>query len=253
MPDDALYVYGIVKAENNHNWKEAGINGAAVYTISEGGFSAIVHNCEEKPYLSKEPEEIKELIIAHNSILDKAMEHFGGVIPLSFNTIIKKGDMDSRYNLKAWLNNDSELLEAVWDKIKGKTEYGIRIYYEKEKLIGDAPQQEDIDKTKKGPGLNYLLTGKAKAKSNELAQNKIHGFKQMFFDKIKGLTDDIKVNVSKISLKEDRDLLLNLSVLIKPEHIGEVKESLKKMKDEGFSFQFAGPFAPYSFMENGTE
>lgn len=253
MPNDALYVYGIVKAGNSHGWKEVGINGAEVYTISEAGFSAIAHNCEEKPYLSKEPEEIKELIIAHNSILDKAMEHFGGVVPLSFNTIIKKGDTNARYNLKAWLNNDSELLEAIWDKIRGKTEYGIRIYYEKEKLIGDAPQQEEVEKTKKGKGLSYLLASKAKAKANELAQNKIHEFRQMFFDRIKGLTDDIKVNVSRISIKEDKDLLLNLSVLIKPERIGEVKQTLEKMEDRGFSFQFAGAFAPYSFVENGAE
>ena len=61
MPEDALYVYGIVKAENKSEWKEKGINGVAVYTINEEGFSAIVHNCEEKPYLSKEPEEIKRV------------------------------------------------------------------------------------------------------------------------------------------------------------------------------------------------
>ena len=79
------------------------------------------------------------------------MEHFGGVIPFSFNTIIKKGDVDSKYNLKAWLNNDNALLETVWDKVKGKTEYGIRVYYEKEKLIGDVPQQKEVKKIKKAP------------------------------------------------------------------------------------------------------
>lgn len=250
MPEDALYVYGIVKAENKSEWKEKGINGVAVYTINEEGFSAIVHNCEEKPYLSKEPEEIKELIISHNNILNKAMEHFGGVIPFSFNTIIKKGDVDSKYNLKAWLNNDNALLETVWDKVKGKTEYGIRVYYEKEKLIGDVSQQKEIKKTKKGAGLSYLLAGKAKAKSNELAQNKIHEFKQMFFDEIKKLADDIKINVSKISIKEDKDLLLNLSVLIEPARIGGINEFLEGKKNDSFSFQLAGPFPPYSFAEN---
>ena len=250
MPEDALYVYGIVKAENKSEWKEKGINGVAVYTINEEGFSAIGHNCEEKPYLSKEPEEIKELIISHNNILNKAMEHFGGVIPFSFNTIIKKGDVDSKYNLKAWLNNDNALLETVWDKVKGKTEYGIRVYYEKEKLIGDVPQQKEVKKIKKGAGLSYLLASKAKAKSNELAQNKIHEFKQIFFDEIKKLADDIKINVSKISIKKDKDLLLNLSVLIEPARIGGINEFLEGKKNDGFSFQLAGPFPPYSFAEN---
>ena len=64
------------------------------------------------------------------------------------------------------------------------------------------------------------------------------------------MADDIKINVSKISIKEDKDLLLNLSVLIEPARIGGINEFLEGKKNDGFSFQLAGPFPPYSFAEN---
>ena len=48
---------------------------------------------------------------SHNSILDKAMEVFSGVIPLHFNTIIKKTEASPKANLKKWLENEKGRLE----------------------------------------------------------------------------------------------------------------------------------------------
>src|SRR3989338_5568843 len=145
MPDDALYVYGIVKLGFDLDWREAGIEGKNVYTISECGFSALVHDCEEKPYMSEDPNKIKELIIAHNKVLDNAMKHFDGVIPLHFNTIIKKGENSSQDNLKKWINDNKERLERIWNKIEGKKEYSIRIYYDKEKLMQEVSGSKEIE------------------------------------------------------------------------------------------------------------
>lgn len=249
--NNALYAYGIIKSNPNLDWKELGLNGKEVYLISEGKFSALVHNCEEKPYIPPEPNEIKELIIAHNKILDKAMKDFDGIIPLSFNTIIKKGENSSHYNLRKWLGEDQEKLEKFWDKIKGKKEYGIRIYYDKDKLIREASSNTEIKEIKevqqeKSEGLSYLLEGKVKSKINEIIQNKINQFKKEFYAEINRVTEDAQVNVSRIFIKEEKDLLVGVSVLVDKEQINKIKGILENYKD--FSFQLAGPFAPYSFV-----
>ena len=67
---NALYIYGIVKNGLNFKYNGIGINGESVYTLKQGDFSALVHDCEEKPYISEDPNKIKELILIHNNILN---------------------------------------------------------------------------------------------------------------------------------------------------------------------------------------
>ena len=252
MSNNAFYVYGIVKFNLDLDWQETGIEGKKVYIISKGNFGALVHRCAESAYISENPEEIKEMIIAHNKILDKAIKDFEGVIPLSFNTIIKKGKSSVRFNLMKWLEDDRERLEKIWQRVKGKNEYGIRVYYDKNKLLQEISAHEEIKKIEKNiegksQGLSYLLQGKAKSIKQELFQNKVNELKKEFYDKIKGAVEEIAINPSRISLEEERDLLLGLSVLVEEKKVAQIKEFLEEKG--GFSFHLAGPFAPYSFVD----
>lgn len=255
MSNNAFYVYGVVKFGFGLGWQEKGITEKDVYIISKEKFSALAHECKEEPYTAENPEEIKEMIIAHNKILDRAMRDFGGVIPLPFNTIIKKGRHSAQYNLKKWLKDDQERLEIIWNKIKGKKEYGIRIYYDKDKLFQEASANKEVKKIEKnmegkGQGLSYLLQGKVKSQTQEIFQESINRLKKEFYGEIKKTTGNMIANPSRISLKEEKDLLLNISVLVEEKQIEEIKEILEKKKEAGFSFQLAGPFAPYSFVES---
>ena len=258
MADDALYAYGIIKFGFDFDWKEKGIDGKNVYAINQGEFSALVHDCEEKPYTSEDPNKIKELIIMHNNILDKAMEVFNGAIPLHFNTIIKKTGTSPELNLKKWLDNEKGRLERVWEKVKGKKEYGIRIYYDKDKLMQEVSANEEIKESEenlegKSMGLKYLLQAKAKSKINEIAQDKVNSFKQKFYAGIKAVNEDVMLNNSRISIDEEKELLLSLSVLADRQQFDKIIKALERKEGKVFSFQLAGPFAPYSFVENETK
>lgn len=258
MPEkNALYVYGIVKNGPNMRYKGTGLNEEKVYTIKEGDFSAFVHDCEEKPYISEDPGKIREMVITHNSILNRAMEDFGGVIPLPFNTIIKAGENSVHDNLKKWLKDDKDRLEKIWHKIKGRKEYAIRIYYEKDKLMQEVSAIAEIRESEKNlegksAGISYLLQEKTKSRTNEIVQERINQFKQEFYSSMKKITDNVKVNISRIFIKEEKELLLSLSILINEGQADEIKRILEKTGKD-FPFQLAGPFAPYSFVENGTK
>lgn len=258
MSDEALYVYGIVRTGFfDIDWGESGLEGKEVYIIREGEFSALVHDCEEKPYISEEPEKIKKMIITHNEVLNRAIADFGGVIPVPFNTIIKKGERNSEDSLRAWLGADKDRLERIWNKVEGKKEYGLRIYYEKDRLlqgISKCAEIKEIETSQagKGTGLGYLLQGKAKDRAKEIAYNRINNFKQRFYDAAKRLAEDVKVNTSKIRLEEEKDLLLSLSLLVDERQIVQIS-ALDRMENEDFSFQLAGPFPPYSFVENENQ
>lgn len=260
MPNDALYVYGVVRCGSDRSgidltWQETGIDGKNVYVLSEGNFAALVHDCEEKPYSTEDPNQIKEMIITHNRILNQAMGDFEGVIPLSFNTIIKKEGDSAHSNLKKWLHDDQEKLERIWNKIKGKKEYGLRIYYEKDKLVQEASRGKEAEwieriSETKGAGLSYLLQSKAKAKTQEVFQEKVNKLKQEFYERIKKITEELVINPSRISLEEEKEALLSLSVLIEEKEINKIKEFLEKSAED-FPYHLAGPFVPYSFVESG--
>ena len=264
MSNNALYIYGIIRT--NKDWKEHGIKESNVFLINEGNFSAIVHGCEEKPYNSANPIEVRNLILAHNRVLDKAMKDFGAVIPLSFNTIIKTSkpqnsenlktkdelgkEKTAEENLKSWLKDNEENLLKIWDKINGKKEYGIRIYYEKEKLLKKIEEIHEIKQLQQktqieSAGMAYLLKGKIKDEIDKIAQKQIFEYKQSFYNNIKGLVYDITINQSKILLDEEKDLLLSISILVNKEQIQKVNGYLL---NSNFYFNIAGPFAPYSFV-----
>ena len=255
MSDNALYVYGIVEFGFDIDWKENGLNGKNVYAINQGKHSALVHDCEEKPYTSEDPNKIKELIISHNHILDKAMEDFGGVIPLHFNTVIKKTENSARDNLKKWLSNEEERLKKAWNKINARREYGIRIYYDKDGLVQEISSNAEMKEAEeslqeKSDGLKYLLQSKAKSKINEIVQGKIVSFKRKFYNDINKITPNVLLNSSRILIDEKKDLLLSLSILVDKQQIDKIIRFLDKKTYKNFSYQLAGPFAPYSFVES---
>lgn len=245
---NALYIYGVVKSSKD--WKEKGIKESSVFLVNEGNFSAIVHKCDEKPYNSTNIVEVKDLILAHNEVLDKAIKDFGAVIPLSFNTIIKSTEKTAEENLRSWLKDNEENLLKIWNKINGKKEYGIRIYYEKEKLLEKIKELHEIKQLQQkiqieSTGMAYLLKGKIKDEMNKIAQKQIFEYKQNFYNNIKGLVFDIIINQSKILLEEEKDLLLSISILVNKEQIQKVNSYLE---NKNFYFNIAGPFAPYSFV-----
>jgi len=251
MSNNALYLYGII-ISHNKNWKEHGIKRNNIFLINEGKFSAIVHKCDEKPYNSADPVEVRDLILAHNNVLDKAMKDFGAVIPLSFNTIIKTSEKTAEENLRNWLKDNEEDLIKKWNKINGKKEYGIRIYYEKEKLLKKIKELHEIKQLQQktqieSVGVAYLLKGKIKGKMNEIAQEQIFEYKQNFYNNIKGLVSDIVINQSKILLDEEKDLLLSISILVNKEQIQKVNSYLV---NSNFYFNVTEPFVPYSFVNH---
>lgn len=246
----ALYVYGIVIKENQPNeiFIGFGLEGNHVFLLSEGKLKAIVHKCKAKPYAPKDPEKIKELVVAHNNILEKAIESFGAALPFSFNTIIQEKDGKSAaQNLKDWLKKEEKNLEQSWEKVKGVKEYGLRFFYDRKKWIEEIKAQT-ISPGGKSSGINYLLKGKQDYEIKNKIINKINEKKQEIFDKIKNKVQEIKNVEPKTELMEEkRDLLLCVSVLANGQQFGEVKQFLWKSMDNE-DYRCAGPFPPYSFV-----
>ncbi len=250
------YIYGVAASAREVNLGLIGIGGNEVYTIPFGGFCAIVHSCPAEPYQSGDGETVKKWVTTHQGVLDEAKKVLGTVIPVGFDTILQSKDdaVSPDQVVKDWLKEDSERLQSVMEKIKGRDEYGVQIFYAPRVIAKQISEEsQEIRKIKeemaaKSTGTAYLYKQKVeravKAETEKLAND---WFKD-FYAKVKRHCDDIAVEKTR---KADRNevMLLNLSCLVASERVDNLGEELGKINNmEGFSVHFSGPWPPYSFV-----
>ena len=256
MENRGRYIYGVVASEKAVSLGSIGIEGSEVYTIPCGGFCAIVHNCPAEPYQSGDEEDVKKWVRTHQGVLDEAKKELNTVIPMGFDTILKSKDdaVSPDQVVKDWLKEDSERLQVVMEKIKGRDEYGVQIFYNAH-VIAKQISEENLEIRKimeemasKSQGMAYMYKQKGeKAVKAEIERLAGEWFRD-FYRKIKGHCDDIVVEKTR---KADRDkvMLLNLSCLVTKEKVDSLGEELEKIdRLEKFSVRFTGPWPPYSFV-----
>jgi len=231
-----------------------GIENSEVYTIPYKGICAVVHNCLAEPYKSDDQEVVKGWVKTHQKVLDAAMEKFATVLPLGFDTIIKSEDKaNPEQVVKDWLRDDFENLKEKMERVRGKQEFGIQIFYDP-KVMGEAIAREsqEIQKLKgemaaQKPGMAYMYKQKVEKALKEEIEKRVEQYFKDFYQAIKNHVDDIKVE--KVKGDKGKVMLMNLSCLVLKERVEDLGNELERINNtEGFSVRFTGPWAPYSFV-----
>ena len=122
--NEARYVYCIVEGSQKTQLGKIGIEDNKVYTIPFQDISALVHNCPDEPYESKDNEVVKNWVITHEKVIEKAWEKMATVLPFGFDTIIKadgEKDPDEINNL-AENPHYSEILSRMRTKLDAMRE-----------------------------------------------------------------------------------------------------------------------------------
>jgi len=232
-----------------------GIEESEVYTFPYQDISAVVHNSPAEPYQSEDEEIMKNWVMAHQNVIDKAREKFGGVLPLGFDTIIQgDGSKSPNENMENWLKDDYDNLKEKLRKIGDRAEYGVQVFRDPriiaKKIAEESPEVKKLDEEirSKPKGLAYMY----KQKLEDLIKKEMEGkadqdFKE-FFERIKPCADDLKVEKTK-KAEDGKQMLMNLSCLLPEEASEKLGEELEKIDNmEGYSVRFTGPWPPYSFV-----
>lgn len=250
--NEGIYLYCIVEGNTNEDFGNIGIDRNRVYTVPFNDVNAVVHSCKAEPYNSKDDEIVKGWILAHQNIVDKAMEKYGTAIPFGFDTIIK-GDEKT---LKEWIKKDYSNIKNKFEKVRGKKEYGVQIFIDEEIISKELDGNEEIRKMKEKigkmqKGAAYMLQKKMENMTKNAMENELKKISDEFYEKIKNYSDDVKTGKNKDS--EYKKMILNLSVLLKDENVNLFGAQLDEInKKEGVSVRFVGAFAPYSFVSEGS-
>jgi len=249
------YLYCVTEGNEKVSLGKIGIENSEVYTMHYKDLCALVHNCSAEPYKHEDKEVVKNWVRTHQEVLDVATEKFGTILPFGFDTIIKGNEgNDPEKALRRWLEKDYENLKGKMEKIRGKAEYGVQIFWDP-KIIGHkiAESNEEIKKLdqeikSKPKGIAYMYKQKLENLLKKEMEKEADQYFKNFYEKIKSCVSDLKIEKTKRT-EEGRQMLLNLSCLVYKDGYKDLGEELEKIdKMEGFSVRFTGPWPPYSFV-----
>ncbi|MCP8317585.1 MAG: GvpL/GvpF family gas vesicle protein [archaeon] len=241
------YVYCIIECGDRTSFGKIGIDDNEVYTIPYNNISAVVHDCPLEPYKGDE-EKVKSYVLKHQEVIDTAMEKFSTVLPMSFDVIVK-----GEKNVKKWLKKEYEKFKEKLNKFEGKVEVGFQIFWDMkimaEKITNTSDEIKKLreEMERKPKGMAYFYKMKIENVLKREMEKKADMLFREFYDKIRKHTKDIRVE--KLKKDKDKQMLMNLSLLIDKGKIEGIGRELARIKEtKGFDARFTGPWPPYSFV-----
>jgi hypothetical protein len=253
---EGRYVYCVVNNAAKLSLGNTGIAKAEVYTVPHKKIAAIVHACQNQPYQSKHANKVMEWILSHNDVVDRATEHFGTVIPFSFDTIVKGGDT----TIKDFLEGGYEKFEHELKRLNQRAEYVVQIFSDQNKLVERIlAENQDLrelkEKTSKMPErAGYLFRRKFELKLNDACNATRAKLADEFASQIKEHAEEMEIERKVAHLPEnykDKKLIAAFSCLVHEDNVKGLGQALGKISQEGYAVRFTGPWAPFSFVKLG--
>ena len=185
------------------------------------------------------------------------MEAFGTILPMAFNMIVHdKPGNNATKNVQAWLAENRDCFTRLLDKLNGKAEYGVQIFWDRkvvaQTIVKSDPelcriQNEARDKPK---GLAYMLQQKLAKATRAALESQTNRYVEDFYSRIRQCVNEVRVDTLK-KADDNKQMLLNLSCLMTrgDSALGAVLEEIQEI--DGISVRFTGPWPPYSFVGGG--
>jgi uncharacterized protein YcgL (UPF0745 family) len=177
------------------------------------------------------------------------------LIPMRFGTIFKEKE-----RLEETLNEDYPRIREVFDKIRGKQEWGVKVYLkdrEKFEQVIKEKSEAIIEKEKEiaslPEGMAFFMEEELKEIISREVDKELNNIVDVLF---KSLGEQAVASVkSKILGREltgrREHMILNAAYLIPEEKIENFKEDAERLNQEiqtkGFYLEYNGPWPAYNF------
>ena len=255
-PINGRYVYCIVEGSERVNFGKIGLEGNDVYTIPYNDLCVVVHNCLAEPYRSQNKNVVKQWILIHQKVIDTAWERCGNVLPMGFDIIIRGNEnTDPEVHMRNWLRNDYENLKAKMERVRGKAEYGVQIFWDSkvmcQKITKENHEIKELNQEIKSKpiGLAYMYRQKLEDLLKKEMEKQADEYFRDFYDRIKPYVEELRIEKTKKADDKNKQMFMNLSCLLRKydsQRLGEKLERINALK--GFSVRYTGPWPPYSFV-----
>lgn len=255
---EGRYIYCVAKSGERARLGPIGIEGLDVYTIPYRDLCAVVHTCSAEPYTSDDDKVVKGWILTHQGVVEAAWKKFGTVLPGGFDTIITGNESTPpEESVRGWLQEDYTHLQEKIEKVRGRAEYGVQIFWDQKviarQMVQDHKELWELEQeiSAKPDGTAYMYRQKLERLIKKEMEAKADRDFREFFHRIKRHVHDLRIEKPK-KVDEEMQMVMNLSCLVDRDGDEELGEELEKIHaTEGLRVRFTGPWPPYSFVAQG--
>jgi hypothetical protein len=249
MADTVVYVYAVTDAATAGPPQDPaipGVDGAPVRRIASGGLAAVVSSVDAARFseeaLRRSLEDLpwlEETARSHHAVV-AAVAPAGPVAPVRLATVYVDDE-----NVRALLQERAATFRAALDRIRGRTEWGVKAFAVPSDDAGESQQITDGAK----PGTSYLM--RRRAERNRTA---------------KGLQDAVDAaeavhrEISAVAVESRRhppqdprlsgkreEMVLNAAYLVDEAGATALMRLVEDRDVQGVRLELTGPWAPYSF------
>ncbi len=265
---EGLYLYCIrEKTENASAFSTKGIDGEGeVFVLLNNDLEAVVSKVPldvfgSEAVQSKAQEDlgwVKEKAVSHEQVIEEAMKENDkilSVIPMRFGTIFRDEE-----RLKETINKDYSKIKKVLERIKGKQEWGVKVYLKDKKTFEGIIKEKNEtirDKEKEladfPEGMAFFMEEELKEAISKEADRELNNIVDDIFERLtKQSVDSIKNNILEKELTgKSEPMILNLAYLIPEEKVEDFKKDAESLNQEiqakGFYLERSGPWPAYNF------
>ncbi|HUK89155.1 MAG TPA: GvpL/GvpF family gas vesicle protein [Blastocatellia bacterium] len=242
-PAEGKYVYCIIQSQEPRTFGQIGIGarGDEVYTIHYGGLAAVVSNT---PLVVYDP--TRENVFAHETINELVMKEFT-VLPMAFGALFR-----TEQDILELMRATYEALHDVFAKMEGKVEYGLKVNWDRDKVIAEIEQEnEEIRNLKeqiisRSTGSTYF----ARMQLGRLIESALSEQADAYVREAYSVLRDTAV-ASRANKPIGDKMIMNTAFLVERAREGEFDQNVKEIagKYEGkLTFKYSGPWPPYNFV-----
>jgi hypothetical protein len=241
--DEGKYVYCIIKTADEKDFGPIGIGDGTnpVYTVHYQDLAAVVSDTPIRIY-----DPTRENVLAHELVNETVMREFT-VIPMSFGTIFR-----TRQDIVELIRSTYKAFDDVLDKMNDKIEFGLKVLWDREKVISRLEQSdEEIRRLKEEITVNaQSSTYFARMQLGRLVESALEGTANAY---VMDIHESLKpVAVASRSNKPIGDrMIMNAAYLVeraREQEFDEAVKGLSRKYEDVLSFKYTGPWPPYNFV-----
>ena len=260
-----FYLY-CIREKCDKGFSKTGLGGGQVYSVPYQDLEAVVSDVSLEEFgseeIQKKAEEdvnwIKEKAQIHEEVIEQAMgkgtSQFVSVIPMQFGVIFK-----TKEKLEETLGNRYEELKKSLENLKGKQEWGVKVYL-KENIFRKTIEEKNEQVLAKKKEIESMPKGMA-----FFAQKQIDKVVGQEKDKELGrITEEIFENLGQLAFSKNKskllekdfsgmteEMILNAFYLIEESKLDSFQKKVEELKEQynslGFKVEVSGPWPSYHF------
>src|SRR5947207_10027160 len=241
-PDGGKYVYCIIRSDRQREFGAIGIGGGQhVYIVAFHDLAAVV---SDTPIVIYDP--TRENVLAHEFVNETVMKEHT-VIPMSFGTVFRSED-----DVTELLRSTYQAFSDVLNKMQDKIEFGLKVLWDREKVIANIERQDDEIRRLKDEISRHTASSTyfARMQLGRLIEGALEDVGTRYVADIHEALKAVAVASRSNKPIGDR-MILNAAFLVERAQEQAFDERVKEASrkyDELLTFKYSGPWPPYNFV-----